>query len=572
MRSLFFCFLLLAKNVLAQNTEPVRYIGIEHGLSNNAVTSIYQDHNGFMWFGTYDGLNRYDGYTFRVFRNIIGDSTSLGDNHVSTIEGDANHNLWIGCEKGVYIYNPLNSKFSRPVFKPWNGNSLQPIRDNVPVICSIDNGKSILVGTANKGLLLFEGNDEKGIQIPVSGTKNQGNYTVTSIAEDPFRKTTWVMVMGTGLCRYDRKARELQIVNTSVKESDCLKLDSKGNLWVGNGDGLFAYDNSNDRFSKNILPSKYRVIKIFEDRQHTLWIASDGGGVWYVPLNTLQAKPYLSFQGTSLINSNSVYSIYEDNEGRKWVGTLRGGINLIQPYTSSFRSVVYNPPGQNNPINNFILSFCEDEKNNVWIGTDGATWQKSTGEFYKMPITASTAEYAFHIPQNSELINQTSMFADDDHHPYIATYWREEGTTIPQYHLVYKTNDGWKKAILRFRSTSFSISGAGTKRIPISRPQILAWKTRNNLSAALIFRDEERGSKVSAAISKNIGEGKWTVIDLSSNSVGSWEPTYDTELWKKKKWLHLFVQNVEQVDAEGQAKIPPQIVQVLEWYPQKATR
>lgn len=199
----------------------------------------------------------------------------------------------------------------------------------------------------------------------------------------------------------------------------------------------------------------------------------------------------------------------------------------------------------------------------------GVTWQKSTGENYQLPINASNAEYAFRIPQKSELINQTSMFADDEGHPFIATYWREEGSAIPQYHLVYKTKDSWKKEVLDFRKAAFSLSGTGTKRIPISRPQIIAWKTKNNLSAALIFRDEERGNKVSAAINKNIGKEKWHLIDLTSTTVGSWEPTYDTELWKEKKLLHLFVEKLEQADAEGKANIPAQMVQVLEWNPKK---
>lgn len=77
-----------------------------------------------MWFCTYDGLNRYDGYIFKVFRNVIGHNTSLGDNHVSAIESNANHNLWIGCEKGLYIYNPINSKFLRPVVR--HGMKIHP--------------------------------------------------------------------------------------------------------------------------------------------------------------------------------------------------------------------------------------------------------------------------------------------------------------------------------------------------------------------------------------------------------------------------------------------------------------
>jgi hypothetical protein len=202
----------------------------------------------------------------------------------------------------------------------------------------------------------------------------------------------------------------------------------------------------------------------------------------------------------------------------------------------------------------------------------GLSWQKSTGATYQLPITASSAEYALHIPQKSELINQTSMFADANGHPYIATYWREQNSAIPQYHVVYKINESWQKEIIDFRKTAFSLSGVGTKKIPVSRPQIIAWKTGNNLAAALIFRDEERANKVSAAINKNLGKAEWIVIDLSAASVGSWEPTYDTELWKEKQLLHLFLQNVEQVDAEGQSKLPPQIIEVLEWNPKKTIK
>ncbi len=110
----------------------------------------------------------------------------------------------------------------------------------------------------------------------------------------------------------------------------------------------------------------------------------------------------------------------------------------------------------------------------------GVTWQRSTGERYALPITAATAEYAAIIPQKSELINQTSMFADAQGNPYIATYWRDSGSAIPQYHIVYKTNDIWQTSNLSFRKTAFSLSGAGTKAIPIARPQIVAFDKRKH--------------------------------------------------------------------------------------------
>lgn len=195
----------------------------------------------------------------------------------------------------------------------------------------------------------------------------------------------------------------------------------------------------------------------------------------------------------------------------------------------------------------------------------GLTWEKSTGEKYQLPITAATAEYACRIPQKSELINQTSLYADDKGMPYIATYWREAGSTIPQYHLVYADGKQWQVQDLGFRTTPFSLSGGGTKRIPISRPQIMVWRTGKRISAAMVFRDAERNDKVSVAIKKDITKGTWQVTDLTTESVGSWEPTYDTEWWKQKGILQLFVQRVEQVDGEGKANIPPQPIQVLEW-------
>ena len=197
----------------------------------------------------------------------------------------------------------------------------------------------------------------------------------------------------------------------------------------------------------------------------------------------------------------------------------------------------------------------------------GLTWEKSTGEKYTLPITAANAEYARVIPQKSELINQTSMCTDNAGHPFIATYWRDSGQSVPQYHIVYNTNGRWQGKSLGFRKTAFSLSGGGTKSIPISRPQIVAWQNGKGRGAAVIFRDAERGSKVSVAVNYNLAANNWRVSDLSPMPVGEWEPTYDTELWKNKKVLNLFVQKVTQVDGEGKANVTPQAVQVWEWKP-----
>lgn len=194
---------------------------------------------------------------------------------------------------------------------------------------------------------------------------------------------------------------------------------------------------------------------------------------------------------------------------------------------------------------------------------NGKTWQKSSGEKYTLPITAKTAEYVWRIPQNSELINQTSMTADERGNPFIATYWRSENSLIPQYQLVYFDGKMWKNSQISDRKTAFSLSGAGTKKIPISRPQIVARKDK----VFVIFRDSERNNRVSAAICDDIEKGVWKITDLSQTEVGMWEPTFDQNLWNRKKELHLFIQKVGQGDSEKAENLSPQMISILEWKP-----
>ncbi|MBD8488169.1 BNR repeat-containing protein [Echinicola sp. CAU 1574] len=179
----------------------------------------------------------------------------------------------------------------------------------------------------------------------------------------------------------------------------------------------------------------------------------------------------------------------------------------------------------------------------------GKTWMKSNGAAYNLPINLQKAEYAWEIPQNSSLINQTAIYADKKGNPYIATYWNQNGKT--QYQVVYKHDQEWKRASPEFRSTTFQLGGGGTKRIPISRPQVLVKQKGKQTQLYLLFRDEERGNKVSMAYSPDLHENQWELIDLTKETVGQWEPSYDIELWKQRQRLQLFVQRVEQIDGEG---------------------
>lgn len=197
----------------------------------------------------------------------------------------------------------------------------------------------------------------------------------------------------------------------------------------------------------------------------------------------------------------------------------------------------------------------------------GKTWTRSSGEAYQLPIRMETAEYAWRIPAGSELINQTSMTTDHAGNPYIASYWRPGGTEVPQYQLVYHDGENWQRLVVTSRRSPFTLSGGGTKRIPISRPQIVVAGTGQDTRIHLVFRDAERGSRVSIAGATNPESGLWEIKDLTEFSVDMWEPTYDTELWKAAGVLHLFVQKVGQGDGEKLDNMAPQTVSVLEYTP-----
>ena len=222
--------------------------------------------------------------------------------------------------------------------------------------------------------------------------------------------------------------------------------------------------------------------------------------------------------------------------------------------------------------------------------TDGGVhWQKSSGESYRLPITAASAEYAWQVPKSHELINQTSMCTDAAGNPLIATYWRQEGDSVPQYQLVWLNAGQWHQQTISHRKSPFSLSGGGTKRIPVSRPLILARPKAKSTQVLVIFRDEERGSRVSvlqstisnaastslpkahpnesARQSQPAAFSPWRTLDLTTQSVSAWEPTCDPDSWRLHGELNLFVQSVEQGDGETLSDHPPTPVYVLEWKP-----
>jgi len=363
---------------LACDTLSVRYLGIDQGLSNNAVTCIYKDNHGFMWFGTYDGLNRYDGYSFQVFRNTIGDPASLLDNHVYCINSDPENNIWVGGGKGVSVYDPVRRAFSTPRFKKANSAESIPLTD---AILSIKRaGNTMIVGTAHSGLIVFIDSRETGKQMALPG-KTDATYNVPAIDYDSLRQVAWFFISGAGLYKYETGSGRLSPVAAGLTQCTSVFARSNGDVLVGNESGVFRV--SGDLFTRFGPVPEMIVRDIAEDPKGELWIATDGNGLWHLPPGQKTALP-LSLTGP-VINSNAVYAINIDAEGRQWIGTLRGGVNILEMNPNLFRKMSYNK-GKTEDVNDFILSFCEDDRSNLWIGTDGAGlryWDKQKNVFTK---------------------------------------------------------------------------------------------------------------------------------------------------------------------------------------------
>ena len=397
----------------------VRYLGIENGLSNNVVNTIFQDHNGFMWFGTYDGLNRYDGHSFKTYRNIIGDSTSLSSNSINVIDEDASHQLWVGGQKEVNILNPVTSTFSTPLYSFYKGKTTARLNDNV-IAVSVTSAQKVLVGTQHNGLFYFS-DANTGQQIPLKWRgKDILNYYVTAINYDKRKGVTYVFVQGYGLYEFNFKNESLHLKSDALRGANCLKATRDEKLWLGNDQGLYLFDEVANRFSESYVSYRGPVVNLCEDKKGALWIATDGAGVWLLEHGGSKAKSLqpTSEDGKSLINSNSVYAVCEDKEERKWIGTLRGGINIIEP-ASPFKKIIYQPGDNNASVKNFIFSFCEDESGKIWIGTDGAGiryWDRSTN-------TYQTFEHDEKNPGSISSNFITSIIKDKQNNVWFSTWF-----------------------------------------------------------------------------------------------------------------------------------------------------
>ncbi|GLB49495.1 hybrid sensor histidine kinase/response regulator [Neptunitalea sp. Y10] len=340
-----------------------------------------------MWFGTYDGLNKYDGYNFKVYRNKIGDSTSLTGNTIYCIAQDNNHDIWVGGVKGASKLNKNTEEFSRLSYYDVALGKAFPITGEVHQIQKIANG-NILLGSQRFGLLLFKPGELIGSQIPinVNGEKHY-NYNALAIEYNNQINTCWVSIKNRGIYTIDCKTLTLSEKYMKFKQTICMFFDEiTDTLWIGTEEGLFNINLKNENVSGNFLSKRVHVTKIIKDKEQKFWVTTDGLGVFTSTIlnNKFAIIPYSLDNHQPLSSSNSFFSVYEDHQGNIWFGTLRAGLSLLGKKPLHFKHILVPKESDGSSSDNFILSFSEAKNEGLWIGTDGAGlkyWNRSKNTF-----------------------------------------------------------------------------------------------------------------------------------------------------------------------------------------------
>lgn len=370
---------------------------LDHGLSNNSVTCIFKDSRGFIWIGTIDGLNRYDGYSFVTFRHANNDTNSISDNFISTIVEDKTGNLWIGTQGGgLNCYDPRLDRFTAFYHDPKNPNSLPSNFIFHHNSMLIDRNGILWIGT-NNGLCSYIPAKNIFVRYPLSPPGRPGE-TAKDI-RTIYQSADGMLWIGTdkGLYLFDPSQKKVQqYLNAGVGSlsltnniiTAIVENISQHELWIGTEEGLnvldlklftlrqyFAGKNSDRTLSDNSITA------LDVDEKGNIWIGTKSGG-----LNQYSyAEKRFFYWKQNPVDKNSLSDNYIDNlfvdpSGYLWIGTVNNGVNLVDIRPKNFRWLKNEPGNPNSLSANTIRSVHEDSEGILWIGTYGGGLNRYDGK------------------------------------------------------------------------------------------------------------------------------------------------------------------------------------------------
>ncbi len=457
------------------------HITIADGLSQNSVHCIHQDSRGFIWFGTQDGLNRYDGYNFKIYRRHPSDTTSISSNQVFVILEDKSGIMWVGTQGGgLNKFDRESERFFHYKHNPHEPNSLSS--DNVWSIFE-DNSGNLWIGT-DKGLDRFDREKEVFTHYQEdSGDPSSLNGSIVFAIHEDDNNSLWILTLGGGLNILNPETREFAHLKNNPDDDRSLSddkvraicEDSGGALWIGTwGGGLNRYDRETGKFTRyqanpdlagslsdNIITSileddagilwvgtwggglnrfdratesftflqtdpgnpasisNNRIRTIFQDRSGILWIGTEGGGVNKYDRERSKFKHYRREpDNPNSLNDNSVLSIYEDKSGILWIGTYQGGLNCFDRDKDTFRHYRNEPNNPRSLRDNTVYSILEDESGSLWVGT-------ARGGLNRFDRKTKTFKHYVYNPNDPNSIGGNwilAIFEDNTNTIWVGTY------------------------------------------------------------------------------------------------------------------------------------------------------
>jgi diguanylate cyclase (GGDEF)-like protein len=427
-----YLLLLINSSVTFAAAPTIRFehINIGDGLVVNQRRSIFQDSTGFLWFGTYDGLVRYDGYDVKVFRNDPTDINSLSDSMINSISEDSQNNLWIGTDLGLNLFNPKTEQFIRYRHQSDDSNSLND--DRVRGI-AVDSQDNLWLGTRNGGLNKFNPKTEqfKHYRHQANDPNSLSNDHVQDIFEDS-RGAIWIAT-NSGLNKFNSKTEQFTRyshqanIPNSLSHDISLSIteDIQGNIWIGTfGGGLNKFNPKTEQFihyrrhdsDPNSLIDD-NVLIILGDSRGNIWAGAADGLSKFNP-KTGQFSHYRhESNDPNSLSKGEISSITEDDQGNLWISTLDGGLNKFNPKTEQFNHYRHQANEPNSLSNGSVWGIVEDSDSNLWVGTDVG--------LDKFDAKTEQSSHYRHQPSDSNSLsndNVSSITEDSQGNIWVGTY------------------------------------------------------------------------------------------------------------------------------------------------------
>ncbi|MBF4470551.1 hybrid sensor histidine kinase/response regulator transcription factor [Flavobacterium sp. HJJ] len=336
-------------------------------LSSSLINSMYQDSKGYIWIATEDGLNRYDGAKFVIYKRRKNTAGTVHNNYIKSIFEDRNKNLFFGFIDGLQIYNHATDSFTDV---PMTGNTDTKFSPHVSCMIQRKNG-DILVGSSGYGIFKIDSKKKnlaaKHLDIQISTTMIHDLY------EDK-NQNLWILTQDRGLWRIDsnNNLKQFILLKDHLTNITSICEDKKGNLFLGTlNNGLFIYNRSEQKFESFLDSKSLPIKKLFLIKNDQILVGTDGMGLY----NYDSEKKKLSVANFNVANfdfsMSKVHSILKDRAGNLWMGLYQKGVLQIPPKENNFNYIGYQSVNNNIIGSSCVMSVFRDRKGILWVGTDG---------------------------------------------------------------------------------------------------------------------------------------------------------------------------------------------------------